>query len=242
MNEYCKHIIVKFHQSFLARTFDQDDVALLIVLTREYTRKGRVLRELGDFLAHPEEKDRGLVLDSVRRAATFFEKDCRRYFEDPDFKPPVVSGLGPIEELLADIVGVFQLAGISSPVIGEDDDNFRDFVFCVIFLLSSFRINYEGRLLELKVEYAHSLTLLIAYESTNYLRHFALLPIFNLSNVWIQCPTFSKHSLRRHIARRFKEGSLCAIAYEDDLGRAPLSAKDFERGNFWPLPNVQRRY
>jgi hypothetical protein len=239
MNEYCKHKILQFHKSFIDRSFDQDDVALLVVLTREYTKKRGVLRELGDFLAHPK-KDRGIVLNSVESAATFFEINCLRCFEDPNFPLPVVAGLEPKQELLAELLGVFHLAGLPKSMLEPDDDCFRDFVFCVIFLLSSFKVKYGGRLLELTVEYSHSLTLLVAYESPNFPTHLASLPILFLPNVWIQCPTFSKQLLRKHIARRFEEGALCAIAYEDDLEEKLLSATTFDRGSFWPLPNMKK--
>lgn len=241
MNEYCKHKVFQFHKSFKERSFDQDDVALLIVLTRDYTKKGSIFRELGDFLAHPNEKDRGLVLNSVKSAAASFEKECRRYFEDPDFKPPTVKGLGKLEELIEDILAIFNLAGLSKLSIGRDDSNFRDFVFCIIFLLSSFKVKHETRLFDFKVDYSHGLTLYISYESTMFPGHFATLPILFLGNVWISCSTLfgsSRNALKNHIARRFEEGVLAAVAYEDDVAKQLLNGKDFARGTVWPLPEL----
>ncbi|MCX7255384.1 MAG: hypothetical protein NTZ64_01250 [Polaromonas sp.] len=242
MNEYCKHKVRQFHASFKERSFDQDDVALLIVLTRDYTKKGSIFRELGDFLAHPSEKDRGLVLNSVKSAASSFEKDCRRYFEEPDFKPPTFKGLGTLEELITDILIIFNLAGFPQDQIKEDDANFRDFVFCIIFLLSTFKIKNETRLFDFKVDYSHSLTLFISYESKNFPRHFATLPVLFLGNVWINCTSLfgaRQNLLKNHIARRFEEGFLAAIRYEDDLQKKILHSKDFERGNAWPLPELR---
>jgi hypothetical protein len=81
MNEYAKHKLLQTHQSFVDRRFDQDDVALMIVLVRDYTPEDSIFRELGD-LAHPDDKDRGLVLNTVRIAEASFEKDFQQYFHD----------------------------------------------------------------------------------------------------------------------------------------------------------------
>ena len=86
MNAYCKHKIHQFYESYRHRTFDQDDVALLIVLARGYSDKGSIIRELGDFLAHPDEKDRGIVLRSVQQAADHFEENYFSYVHDGNKK------------------------------------------------------------------------------------------------------------------------------------------------------------
>lgn len=244
MNEYSKHKLLQFQQSFIDRRFDQDDVALLIVLVRDYTAKGSIFRELGDFLAHPDDKDRGLVLNSVRIAAASVEKDHDQIFYNADFKPPVFNGMGTLEELMVDLCAVFKLVDKSVPIFSRNDANFRDFVFCVIFLLSACRIKHERRLFELRVKYSHGLSLYISYESTNYPRHFVTLPVLFLANVWIESaiPFGSpKYELKMHIARRFEEGMLAAIPYTDDFSSGPRRAADFASGKIWPLPDIKKR-
>lgn len=80
MNSYTKHNILKFHQKYLNRKFDQDDVALFIVLARDYMPKNSIFRELGDFLAHPDQKDRGIVLSSFQPVIDFFENNVESFF------------------------------------------------------------------------------------------------------------------------------------------------------------------
>ena len=238
MNRYCRHKVHQFHESFQSCSFDQDDVALFVVLTRDYAQSGSILRELGDFLAHPKGKDRGIVLKSVEEASGEFEKGLVEYFNNREFDPPVVKGLGTHQELSDDLQKIFELAGITEKEFQIDGDPFRDFVFCIIFLLSPFKLKSGRNLYDLKVEFAHGLLLYTSYESERFPRTFATMPILSLQNVWPAYPdriSAPKHTLENHIARRFEEGFLGAIAFEDDeAGRSP-SAKTFERGRFWPL-------
>ncbi|MBQ0745563.1 MAG: hypothetical protein KBT82_02220 [Marinobacter sp.] len=238
MNTYCRHKVNQFHESFQNCSFDQDDVALFVVLTRDYAQWGSILRELGDFLAHPKEKDRGIALNSVKEASGEFEHGLVEYFSNREFEPPVVKGLGTHQELSGDLHKIFELAGITEKEFEIDGDPFRDFVFCIIFLLSSFKLNLGRRLFELKVEYAHRLLLYISYESERFPRTFVTMPILSLHNVWPAYPggiSAPKYTLENHIVRRFDEGFLGAIAYEDDQTGQSLSAKSFERGRVWPL-------
>ena len=46
-------------------SFEQEGLSLLLVALRNYITPTSLIRELGDFLAHPE-KDRGLIFDCVR--------------------------------------------------------------------------------------------------------------------------------------------------------------------------------
>ncbi|WP_341581389.1 hypothetical protein [Marinobacter metalliresistant] len=244
MNTYCRHKVSQFHESFQRCSFDQDDVALFVVLTRDYAQSGSILRELGDFLAHPKGKDRGIVLKSVKEASGDFEHGLVEYFSNREFYPPVVKGLGTHKELSDDLHKVFELAGITESEFEIDGDSFRDFVFCIIFLLSSFKLKLGRRLFELKVEYAHRLLLYISYESERFPSTFATMPILSLRNVWPAYPyviSDPKYTLENHIVRRFEEGFLGAVAYEDDQTGQSLSAKNFERGKVWPLANSQTK-
>jgi len=241
MNPYAKHKIARFQHAYLGQIFDQDDVVLFLVLARDYAQKNSVLRELGDFLAHPDAKDRGLTLDSVDRLADHFEQNCKQYFRDRDFQPPPFKGLGLLTELLSDLRGMFGQANLAQNAMTTEDDSFRQFVFCIICLLGACRVKHRGRILGLNVEYAHSFSLLIRYESIQFPRHFAVLPLLQLQNVWIDCPSLiggTKYELKNHIARRFDNKLLAAIAYEDDQPEnAPRAVSTFALRKIWPLPN-----
>ena len=241
MNHYCKHKVLQFHEAFLRRSFDQDDVALLITSVRDFTQKGSIFRELGDFLAHPIAKERGIVLDRVEAAAADFETNHLRYFTDAHSQPPVFRGLGTADELIGDLMTVFRLAGLEGQVIRSDDLCFRDFVFCVIFLLGSFRLMVGNRLFEMAVCYSHGLTLTLTYECLWPPRRTVVLPVLTLPNVWVNCPVVlvaEKHVLSQHIARRFQEGHLAAIPYEDDKVGRQFSIESFDQRKAWPLPDL----
>lgn len=239
MNEYSKHKLGRFHRSFLERTFDQDDVALFIVLARDYTKKVSIFRELGDFLAHPDSKNRGIVLESVRHAAEAFDRDFRKSRTDKDFRWPAFTGLGTLEDLLAELKEVFKLAGVQEHRFGKESASFRDFVFCTIFLLGTCKIKLDGKLYKLEVEYSHALSLKLRYENKAHPRHFVVMPVVMLLNVWIDCPTIpmpAAHVLTNHIARRLIGGMLAAISYEDDDADQPKAASTLGKGRVWPLP------
>lgn len=244
MNEYCKYKIKSFYEKYIDRTFDQDDVAQFFVNSRDYSKRGSIIREVGDFLAHPNLKDRGIVLDSIKEIMPLFDnmlEDKRRgkvdYFNQPTFK-----GLGSDDELINDLNHIFESAGINAKLISREDNNYRDFLFCTIFLLSTFKIKYNEQELTLQAVYSHSLKLQVICESKNYQRHFAALPVLQLSNVWTNCPTtFSapEYTLENHIARRFKQGFIAAISYENDSihKKTRFDSNDFEKGQIWPSPD-----
>lgn len=224
----------------MTRQFDQDDVALFLIITRDYASKGSIIRELGDFLAHPDTKDRGIVLNSVKEAAIDFEENCKHHFKEKDFQPPIFKGLGTLEEIATDLTAIFSRADIQPQPIARHDNNFRDFVFCIMFLLSTFKIKHEMRFFEFIIKYSHSLSLTISYESKNYPKKFIILGVISLENVWTTCPTLfrpTEYKLKEHIARRFEDGFLAAIPFKDDHNKKTLKVKDFERGKIWPLPD-----
>jgi len=244
MNSYAKHSIRHFYNTYSARSFDQDDVALFLVLARDYANKGTVVRELGDFLAHSQEKNKGLTLDSVGALAMHFEENVRQYFKDRDFRPPVFKGLATDQELQTGLASMFELAGLPRPAIKRKDDAFREFVFCVICLLGTCKVKYDGRTFPLTVEYSHSFSLKIHYESRQHARRFAVLPLLQIHNVWIECPTLFggvQHALTDHVARRFRGGLLAAIPFAlDDARLTDRDAASFAPGSIWPIPTSGR--
>jgi hypothetical protein len=244
MNTYAKHTIQRFHLAYTSRLFDQDDVALLLVLARDYAPKGTVLRELGDFLAHPQEKTKGIALSCVETLATYFEEHFRRGRSDRETNRPTFKGLATDEELRTALEFMFELSGLPRPRIRREDNEFREFVFCVICLLGTCKVKYDGRTFPLSIEYSHSFSLQIHYESRSRARHFAVLPLLQIHNVWIGCPTLLggvKYALRDHVARRFAGGLLAAIPFElDNTLIANREATAFAPGSIWPIPEIER--
>ncbi|OVE80663.1 hypothetical protein BVY04_05315 [bacterium M21] len=236
MNNYTRHHISRFHEKYLNKVFDQDDVTLFVVLARDYMPMNSIFRELGDFLAHPDKKDRGLVISSFLPVIDFFEEntDLVMSGEDIDIKRP--NGLGLLEEVQDNLSSVFKLVNLACPVGDRNELSFRDFIFCLIFILGNCKLQIKGKCYDLKVIYGHSLELNISYESSKYTRNFISMNALFLGNVWIQNGSFYKKELRNHITRRFDNGCLGAIPYELDTLNLCPDMSSFQRDVVWPLP------
>jgi hypothetical protein len=241
MNIYSEHMIMRFHQLYVSRSFDQDDVTLFIISCRDYCKPKGSLREIGDFIAHPQERDRGLTLTSVLAVAPSFEDMLRgeRYGGDSNKQLPTYLGIGTREAILADLASVFSLCNAGPVDTSPDSPEFREFLFCLIFLLSQFTLRLGDQNLAFNVEYARDLSLVIKYESINYSRHYARLTVLRIRDIWLEVPQvghFSPIIVTNHIARRFARGYLCAVPYEADLATTRFDDGDFRSGEMWPLP------
>jgi hypothetical protein len=241
MNEYTTHMIKRFYQSYVNQTFDQDDVTLFIISARDYCAKKKSMREIGDFIAHPAVRDRGLTLSSVTEVTPQFEKMLRgQYSKDTEESDmPFYKGIGTQEDLLEDLASIFERAGAGSIDPSADSPAFRGFLFCVIFLLSKFSIKLEHQHLNFEIEYSKDLNLNISYESTYYPNHFAKLTVIRVRDVWKDLPYsfLGYHSIKvpNHIARRFSRGFLCAVPYTQDLKVAQFEDEHFEEGTMFPI-------
>ncbi|WP_108947180.1 hypothetical protein [Shewanella halifaxensis] len=236
MNKYIHHHIERFYEKFISRTFDQDDVAMFIVLARDYTPKMSIFRELGDFLAHPDKKDRGLVISSFQEIINFFDANTLEVFKGIEMPKPKSNGLGVLDEVMTSLCAIFALVGIDHEIESKNELRFRDFVFCLIFLLGNFRLKMNGQLVNFKVKYGNALSLSISYESKTYERNFLSLNLMLLCGVWRQ-NMGSEHELNGYIARRFSNGHLGAIPYQLDVHCLDKDMESFKRGLVWPLYN-----
>lgn len=223
----------------MSRTFCQDDVALFLILVRDYTPHKSVFRELGDFLAHPDKKDRGLVINSFKPVVAYFEKNTELVMSgaDLDIKPP--KGLGVLEEVKDSLNTVFNKIEFHLLPTDKNDLAFRDFIFCVVFLLGNFKLEIKKQLIELKVTYGHSLQLSISYESPTWKRNFIELNVLSLSNIWVTNSSGYSKELKSHIARRFSNGLLGAIPYAVDNQDFCREMSELSKGVVWPLPDYR---
>ncbi|MGE4268148.1 MAG: hypothetical protein AB7F25_11990 [Deferribacterales bacterium] len=242
MNSYTKHHILKFYKKYESRSFDQDDVALFIVLARDYTPKGSIFRELGDFLGHPDKKDRGIVIDSYSEVIKLFDQEAEIFFDERhdeiNMKPP--KGLGLTEEIHASLCDVFALVGLTDVAKDRNYLPFRDFVFCLIFLLSNFKLEINDKLHNMVVDYGHSVSLTISYESKQYPRNYIKLNVIFLGNVnTMSIYTDLHEKLENHIVRRFDNGLLGAIPYDIDNNSFCKGMSNLDGGICWPLPNYR---
>lgn len=241
MNRYCAHKIRQFYKNYLRREFDQDDVVLFLVMVRDYAERNTIFRELGDFLAHPDKKDRGIVVNSINAIVGDFDEYCSTLSEDA-FSKCQFEGVS-CKDIAKFLQKIFEDSGESIKDISESDLEFRDFIFCLIFILENFKLAYDGRILEFTINYGHGLELSTEYESRNHPNHRASLTVLFLGNVWADyIGTVSAFPsgpvLSGFIARRLDSGMLVARSFEDDLDGAPLT--EFLRGRHWPLPDFER--
>lgn len=241
MNNYASHCLKRFFEAYQYRLFDQDDVALLVLMTRDYTPKGGVFRELGDFLAHPDAKDRGLVLSRIEAFAEKIEVNPDRAFRADHGDPawPSFEGLGGLAEISRSLSSLFKLIELDIQV-DEESPEFRDFVFCLVFMLSACQLKLGAKLHEMKVDYAHGLTLQFRYQCVTDPRYTAILPVLRLHSVWPQHFGFHREGkvLSGHVARRLADGVLAAIPYEMDKVGGTFGGSLYK--DVWPNAVLRR--
>lgn len=242
MNEYCRHSIRKFHLSYQQRSFDQDDVSIFLLMSRDYTKKGSVFRELGDFLAHPEEKDRGLVIKAIEEMvpkidAFLIDDHKNQKMGVDDFSNmPMFNGLRSAE-IAKELAEVLIMAGIDGPEINEESDSFSEFISCIILLLGSCSLLVNGQSLRFKVTYGHCIEASVSYESHRYINTFADLPVLSARNINKSWHGALNRSIEVTglIARRHKSGSLIGVSHANDLSPGFTEREEYASGEAWAL-------
>jgi hypothetical protein len=239
VNLYTKHHIQRFYQKYCERKFCQDDLALFIVLVRDYTPMNSVFRELGDFLAHPDKKDRGLVIDSFKPIVDYFDNNTKAVMDGDGINVNHPKGIGVLENIQTSLNNIFLLVEIKHEFSNKNDLAFRDFIFCIIFLLGNFKLKINGKIVDLIIKYGIALELSISYESSSVKRHFINLNVLFLNTVWIENSSGSSKELKDHIVRRFSNGFLGAIHYSKDNMDLTMDMTSFPRGEVWPLSDYR---
>ena len=237
VNLYTRHHINYFFDKYVKRSFDQDDVALFIVLIRDYTPELSIFRELGDFLAHPDQKDRGMVTNNFKPVTSYFEKKTEYVMDGGKIPMKRPTGLAVLEEVQLSLGEIFRSVEIEGFVNDRDDPSFRDFVFCLIFMLSNFRLKIKNQIIDMKVKYGNALSLSISYESSKFERNYISLTVLCLNGVWVTCPSGVTEELTGYIVRRFSNGLLGAIAYEIDTNDLSTDMEQLSTGQVWLLPD-----
>lgn len=235
MNPNTLHAIHNFYSKFSSRTFDQDDVALFITSIRDYSISKGILREIGDFLAHPEYKDRGLSITNFTAILDFFDENTLESFNDVDIETPSYSSIGSLDEIIKELISIFGLANIQARIKDKNNLSIRDFMFCIIFLLNGYKLQFRKQLFRLSVCYGHSLELFVKYESKKHKNYFAKLIVLFLGNICVTNSSHSTKELPNHIARRFNNGLLVAISHENDRKINSKEIDDYPQSELWPL-------
>lgn len=241
MNAYTEYQIKNFYEKYKDQTFDQDNIALFITASRDDTNHGSIFKELGDFIAHPNLKDRGMAIKNLKPAIKYFEENTGDMLggKRPTIEVPFSIGFN--NEILDELYSVFGMVGIYPLSRNIHSPSFRDFIFCLIFLLGNFKLKLNKKTCPLVVTFSGALSLTVFYPSNKYPKYLAEFTLVFLGNVYTGgLPSFYKKKLDGHIARRLFDGSLAAIPYEFDKECYLLGEEPFPRGIGLPLERKQQ--
>lgn len=241
MNAYTEYQIKNFYEKYKDQTFDQDDIALFITASRDDTNHGSIFKELGDFIAHPNLKDRGMAIKNLKPAIKYFEENTDDMLggRRPTIEVPFSIGFN--NEILDELYSVFGMVGIYPLSRNIHSPSFRDFIFCLIFLLGNFKLKLNKKTCPLVVTFSGALSLTVFYPSNKYPKYLAEFTLAFLGNVYTGgLPSFYKKKLDGHIAKRLFDGSLAAIPYEFDKKCYLLGEEPFPKGIGLPLERKQQ--
>lgn len=236
MNTYTEYQIKNFYKKYESQTFDQDDIALFITASRDDTNHGSIFKELGDFIAHPNLKTKGMAIKKLIPAMKYFEENTDEMLDGkrPTIEVPFAIGFN--DEVLDELHSVFRMVGIDSFSKNIHSQSFREFIFCLIFLLGNFKLKLNKKTCPLVVTFSGALSLTVLYPSDKYSKYFAEFTLAFLGNVYTGgLPSFYKQKLDAHIVRRLFDGSLAAIPYEFDKKCYLIGEDPFPKGTGLPL-------
>lgn len=137
INPLVKNHIHKFYEKYINREFEQDDVTLFLIMSRDYMQNNRPLREISDFIAHPKFKDRGLTLKTIFNSSKKFDEYIESYKKG--LNPKLTLESFSLEEISSELNLIFSLIEKKNNIT-KDDKIFKEFVFCFISMLSSYKI------------------------------------------------------------------------------------------------------
>lgn len=221
MNENVKHEVKRFYQLYTQGDFSQRDLQVFIGSFRDYSSVGGVLREVGDFLAHPKAKTKGVFVKSASNNLDVFEELLI------SGKKGLLAGFFSLSKVAKELEAVFSDVMDENVSISIEDKSFREFVFCLILLLDSYKMVFNGKRIsgkytaELLATYDNELSLILKVESQNplYKKNYIEMNVLQLSNVAPQRSTLlggSPISLKGFVAQRFACGSIGAVSRDVD--------------------------
>lgn len=223
MNSLVQHRIKKFIKKYEARSFDQDDVMLLLIDIRDASKTNSLSRELGDYFAHPHERDRGLtwkILDDEYKVTqeSFDDVICGKNNIQPKILCDEI-------EIIKSVGDSLKLSGIASDVFGKTiyEKSTRDFMLCLVGLLSSFSLKVGGLVHPLKLCLSNRGPFLSIMASIKVVKEDKTISInWNILNtscrVQEEClkELFPWGNLSYFVARRMDDGELAMCRLETD--------------------------
>jgi hypothetical protein len=138
MNKLVLHRIKLFMKKYSGNIFDQDDVMTLLVDLRDTSAKNSIARELGDFLAHPHLRDQGLSWKLLNKTYNDIQDKFRNIIDGSE-SLAFLDVLCTEMEIIESISLAVESTGINSGFMKKptNDQRAKDFILCVVGLLSS---------------------------------------------------------------------------------------------------------
>ncbi|MGB6329566.1 MAG: hypothetical protein WBF48_11620 [Halarcobacter sp.] len=222
MNSYCKYILEDFYEMFSTRKFEQKDVVNFIMIIRDYQKQNSILRELGDFIAHIKEKDRGESINLIKENSIFFTQYIDKDFYE-DNPASLFFNLLETKKLARELNIIFKEQALEEDINKSEEPNcfieqltqsFKEFVFCIIMFLSSCKIKLLSKEFSIKVKYGGVIKAYIDFEDMNSfgIAIGTAVPILGLRNS--RSNKYKEDDIGEFYAKRFSDGILAAVSYK----------------------------
>lgn len=151
-----------------ADKFDQELISSLITCVRETSPPSSMVKEIGDFLAHPTLKDRGHVHNNVKKVHESLLKAYDKTTNQLCGKITIENSID-INETITELKSIL-LAIDKNLTISDEEKRMREIQACILLLLQGSRIQVEH------LEGIESVELRIAVNPSKFLCLMAVLP------------------------------------------------------------------
>ncbi len=126
-------IIEKLHAKIIQGTYDEIDILAFLITLRESVRKGSLIREFGDFIAH-RSRDRGILKEYLERLRHLLQNPMK---SNSSIEEVAVYSVYDIQRSLNDL-----LASIGLSPFGEEIAN--QVTVCLISLLQFVKVRTKA--------------------------------------------------------------------------------------------------
>lgn len=228
MNTIVIHRIKKFQKKYVESTFDQNDVHILLMDLREYcTGEEPHIREIADYLAHPE-RSKGLTFSKLQEVYNQIIPKFKELWVNSK-KLPKLPIIFKETTIFKELDGIFERLSLPLTEIKEcfNDSRAVDFSLCILGLLCDANIKIGDSICKLRVGLGSMPCNLALYadlpikvvDKTMTLNW----SIFQSSGlVHRDCihQVFPWGDIRHFVARRHDDGKLAIYKLETDLKKA----------------------
>lgn len=168
MNVNLIYRIERIIKDINADKFDQELIASLITCVREKSPPTSMVREIGDFLAHPTLKDRGYVHENIKKVheslLKAYDKTTNQLYGKITIENPI-----DIRETITELKNTL-LTIDKNIIISDEEKRMHEIQACILLLLQGSRIKIEH------LDSIESVELRVAVNPSKFLCLMAALP------------------------------------------------------------------